>query len=122
MHIPLILGARIIYLMDVFHNYRWLVIPVDRPKASAVKLALDLSSHRHHHQIWLSKWPCKLNCFVSWCKGSRIRHTSSSVEDVMSNQRVTRNSLVPNLRCSAGLMNHWTSMLGSVLLSPSLPC
>jgi len=56
------------------------------------------------------------------CKGSRIRHANSSVEDMMSNQRVTRNSLVPNLRCSAGLMNHWTPMLGSVLLSPSLPC
>src|SRR6185437_6813875 len=37
-----------------------------------------------------------------------------------ANQRVTRNSLVPNLRCSAGLMNLWTPMLGSVLLSPSL--
>ena len=37
LYIPLILGARIMYLMDVFHNYRWLVIPVDRPKVSAVK-------------------------------------------------------------------------------------
>ena len=33
-----------------------------------------------------------------------------------------RNSLVPNLRYSAGLMNHWTPMLGSILLSPSLSC
>ena len=38
LHIPLILGARIMYLMDVFHNYRWLVIPVECPKASAVKM------------------------------------------------------------------------------------
>ena len=54
LHIPLILGARKMYLMDVFHNYRWLVIPVDRLKASAVKLAVDLSSHRPHRRIWPS--------------------------------------------------------------------
>ena len=40
--------------MDVFHKYRWLVILMDRLKASAVKLAVDLSSHHHHHQIWPS--------------------------------------------------------------------
>jgi len=32
--------------MDVFHNYRWLVIPVERPKASAVKMAVDSGSQQ----------------------------------------------------------------------------
>ena len=54
LHIPIILGARMMYLMDVFHKYRWLVILVDRLKASAVRLAVDLSSHRHHRRIWPS--------------------------------------------------------------------
>ena len=34
------------YLMDVFHKYRWLVIPVERPKASAVKMAVDSGSQQ----------------------------------------------------------------------------
>jgi hypothetical protein len=45
--VPLIVGARKLYLMDVFHNYRWLVILVESLMASVVKLAVDLSSHHH---------------------------------------------------------------------------
>src|SRR6185437_13124555 len=43
-------------------------------------------------------------------------------EDVMHHQRVTSNSLVPNLHFSARLMTHWTPMLGSILSILSLLC
>jgi hypothetical protein len=33
--------------MDVFHNYRWLVILMECLTVSVVKLEVDLSSHRH---------------------------------------------------------------------------
>ena len=38
--------------MDIFHNYWWLVILVERLMASVVKLVVDLSSHRHPRRIW----------------------------------------------------------------------
>jgi len=50
----LILEAKNMYLMDVFHNYRWLVILAERLMASVVKLAVDLSNHRHPRRIWPS--------------------------------------------------------------------
>ena len=121
LHIPLNLGARMMYLMDVFHNYRWLVILVERLKASAVRVAVDLSSHRHHRRICTSWWPCRLNYFACWSKGNKISH-ANSMEDRMLNPRVTRSSLVPNLHFSAELMTHWMLMLGSVQSIPSLLC
>ena len=95
-----------------FPYSRWWDQPEAPRLVSEVQVAADPSSHPRHRTSG-SSWLPKPSCFASSSKGNKISH-DNSMEEGRHNQRVTRNSLVPNLRFSAKLMTHWMPMLGFV--------